>query len=81
MNEEEEEIKIKIKGTEADIAEAKREGNSARRDRLEAYLLELQKEKVLLLQKAQEASSKGIIYMGLGAGIGLHNFPYFFFCF
>ncbi len=40
-----EEVKNRIKLTEENIAEAKSANDTARRDRLEAYLIELQKEK------------------------------------
>ena len=47
-----EEVKDRIKFAEADLAEAKSANNTARRDRLEAYLIELQKEKNFYLQEA-----------------------------
>ena len=47
-----EEVKNRIKLTEENIAEAKSVNDTARRDRLEAYLIELQKEKNFHLQVA-----------------------------
>ena len=47
-----EEVKDRIKFTEADLAEAKSANDTARRDRLETYLIELQKEKNFHLQAA-----------------------------
>eukprot|EP01036_Dinobryon_divergens_P030090 gene30090-39285_t len=44
-----EEVKNRIKLAEADIAEAKSKNDTARRDRMEAYLIELQKEKNIYL--------------------------------
>jgi hypothetical protein len=44
------EVRHKIAATEADLAQAKAEGSIARRDRLEEYLLELQKEENRLSQ-------------------------------
>ena len=48
------EVLKEIKDTKAEIAEAKREGDVSRRDRLEAYLIERQKEKNLLFGQKQE---------------------------
>ena len=46
------EVRHKIAATEADLPQAKAEGELLRRDRLEEYLLELQKEKNTLMQAA-----------------------------
>ena len=51
------EVRHKIAATEADLAQAK-EGSIARRDRLEEYLLELQKEK----NRLSQAAGKQFIY-------------------
>ena len=46
-----EEVVNKIRDTEANLKIAEMEGDIARRDRLETYLIELQIEKNLLLQQ------------------------------
>ena len=45
-------VKQKIAATEADLAEAKAEGDISRRNRLEEYILELQKKENRLSQSA-----------------------------
>ena len=46
------EVRQEIAATKADLVQAKAEGDILRRDRLEEYLLELQKEKNTLMQAA-----------------------------
>ena len=53
-----EEIVQKISGTEAKIAIAESNGDIARRDRLETYLVELQKEKKISSTPAANTSSR-----------------------
>ena len=51
-----EEVKRRIERVEADIAAANSANDIGRRDTLENYLLELQREKILLLQEAQRSA-------------------------
>ena len=52
------EVRQEVVATKADLAQAKAEGSIARRDRLEEYLLELQKEK----NRLSQAAGKQFIY-------------------
>jgi len=54
-----EEVVKEIKETKAKLAIAERDGDIARRNTLESYLVELQKEKYLLLQRQAPAPAQG----------------------
>ena len=54
-----EEVADRIKVTEENLKIAEREGDIVRRNRLETYLIELQRKENLLLQKQAPATQTG----------------------
>ena len=54
-----EKVVDKIRVTEENLKTAEREGDIARRDRLETYLIELQRKENLLLQQQSPATQTG----------------------
>ena len=70
-------VENKIQQTEADLAEAKMAGDTARRDTLESLLMELWKEKNFLriLQQQQQPATSNFSHMNFNRAI-LH-FPIF----
>ena len=55
-----EEVRYRIVKTEADIAAANSVNDTERRGKLETYLLELQKEKILLLREAERSAAPAV---------------------
>jgi hypothetical protein len=64
-----EEVVHKISVTEAKIAAAESNGDIARRNTLESYLIELQKKENLLLQQLQQAPAPGNYLHRCGQGM------------
>ena len=64
-----EEIKNRIKKTEENIAAAESKGDINRRDNLEILLVELQREKNLLIQEAQRALQQPPVGKKVSIGI------------